>query len=432
MKIIKKALICSVFIPLISNASSFDEEDRNDQSIPVGGALLTPIVKIQQRYDSNVASENQGDVNSWLTIFQPSVKLTREFGEFGKHNFELDWIFTHGAYHASGDDSYNDHDFSGKLNYELDTRHRLMLQGGYIDAHEERGSRFSIGTGEQITEPDTFEQLYSGIQYTYGSPTADARLELELGYLDNDYRSVYLDDSVTGDIYDNTATRDRSNLEIGGTFYYKIGAATDLTIEAWQTDINYDYTANPIDELSSLENSFMIGAEWEATALTTGFAKIGYKKKDFDLSERESYDDVEWEVEVLWEPKTYSRFTFTSGRESEETNGEGFFNVETNGNGYVINHTQHEIMWQHEWKDRISSKVTFAISEDEYIGTTDAGTTGKIREDDNKGVTASLYYDMSYWVSFSLEYVYNDRESTRTFLDYDRELFTLGVRVALY
>jgi hypothetical protein len=431
MKIIKKAFFCSAILPLLCNASSFDEDSRDDQSIPVGGALLTPIIKFHQRYDSNVASEKQDDVNSWLTIFQPSVKLTREFGEFGKHNFELDWIFTHGAYHASGDDSYNDHDVSGKLNYELNTRHRLMFQGGYIDAHEERGSRFSIGTGEQIAEPDTFEQLYGGIQYTYGAPTADARLELELGFLDNDYRSVYSLDS-SNNPYDKTATRDRKTATIGGTFYYKIGSATDLTIEAWQSDYNYDYTSSPINELSSVESSAMIGAEWEATALTTGFAKIGYKNKDFDLSQRESYDDVEWEVEVLWEPKTYSKFTFSSGRKTEETNGEGFFNIETIGNGYVINHTQHEIHWQHEWKDRISSKVTYAISKDDYVGTTETGTTGKIREDNNKGVTASLYYDMSYWLSFSLDYVYNDRDSTRTFLDYDRELFTLGVRIALY
>ena len=104
--------------------------------------MLTPFLKLEQRYDSNVASSNLDDVNSWATIFQPNVKLTKEFGEFGKHNFEIDWVFTHGAYHAAQEDSYNDHNLSGKLNYEISQRHRLMFQGGYLDAHEERGSRF--------------------------------------------------------------------------------------------------------------------------------------------------------------------------------------------------------------------------------------------------------------------------------------------------
>lgn len=426
MNLIKKILVCSVLIPLVSNASSF-EDSWDDQSIPVGGFLITPIVNLQQRYDSNVASEKQDEVNSWVTIFQPSVKLTREFGEFGKHNFEVDWIFTHGAYHASGDDSYNDHELSGKLNYEINNRHRLMFQGGYIDAHEERGSRFTIGSGEQLAEPDTYEQVFGGIQYTFGALTSDARLELELGYLDNDYRSVYLDDSISGDVYDNTATRDRKNLEIGGTFYYKIGAATDLTIEAWNTDINYNYTANPSEELSSVEQNAMIGVKWEATALTTGFAKLGYVQKDFDLEEHQDYDGVEWEVEVLWEPKTYSKITFTSGRETQETNGEGFFNTGTSGTGYLINNTQHEIEWRHEWKERLSTKLVYAISKDIYTG-----DVGKIRQDDNSGFTASVYYDMNYWLSFNLDYVYNNRDSTREHLEYDRNLFTLGVRMAMF
>lgn len=424
---LKQLLVLSFLIPFIGNASSFDENSWDDQSIPLGGFLLTPIVKFQQRYDSNVASEKEDDVNSWLTIFQPSVKLTREFGEFGKHNVEIDWVFTHGAYHASGDDSYNDHDLSGKLNYEINNRHHLMLQGGYIDAHEERGSRFSIGTGEQIVEPDTFEQLYGGIQYTYGALTADARLELELGYLDNNYRSVYLEDSITGNLFDNTASRDRTNLKIGGTFYYKIGSATDLTIEAWNSDVNYDFTATPSEELSSVENNLMIGVKWEATALTTGFAKLGYKQKDFDLKERKSFDGVEWQVEVLWEPKTYSKFTIRSGRETQETNGEGFFNIATSGIGYLINNTQHELEWRHEWRDRFSTKLVYAISEDIYTG-----NVGKIREDNSTGFTTGVYYDMNYWLSFSLNYVYNDRDSTRNNLEYDRDLFTLGLRMALF
>ena len=427
MNLIKTILVCGALMSLVANASSFDEDSWDDQSIPVGGFLLTPLVKFQQRYDSNVASEKLDEVNSWLTIFQPSVKLTREFGEFGKHNFELDWVFTHGAYHASGDDSYNDHDFSGKLNYEINNRHRLMFQGGYIDAHEERGSRFSIGTSEQIAEPDTFEQVYGGIQYTYGALTADARLAVELGYLDNNYRGVYLEDSVTGDIYNNTATRDRKNSEIGGTFYYKIGSATDLTVEAWNTDINYDYTARPSEELSSVEQNVMIGLKWEATALTTGFAKIGYVQKDFDLKAHKTFEGVEWQVEVIWKPKTYTTFTISSNREPNETNGEGFFDVNTNGIGYLINNTQHELEWRHEWKDRLSTKLVYAISKDIYTG-----DVGKIREDNNTGFIAGLYYDMNYWLSFSLDYVYNDRESTRTLLEYDRNLISLGVRMALF
>ena len=45
----------------------------------------------------------------------------------------------------------------------------------------------------------------------------------------------------------------------------------------------------------------MIGVQWEATALTNSFVKIGYKEKDFDLATRDTFDAVEWESEILAE-----------------------------------------------------------------------------------------------------------------------------------
>jgi len=427
---IKCALFLSLAISTASYASSYDKEaDRNDQSIPVAGALVTPLLKFKQGYDTNVTSAKDDKITSWYTIFQPSVKLTNEFGEFGKHNFELDWTFTHGAYHASREDSYNDHDVSGKLNYELSLRHRFMLQGGYIVGHEERGSRFSLGDGAQLEEPDTYEQTFGGVQYTFGAPTSDARLELEIGYLDNDYRSVYRD--LGGDFpYDTTAVRDRNTTKFGGTFYYKVGSATDVTLEAWNSDISYDFTPRPQDELASVENRIMLGAEWEATASTTGFAKIGYIEKDFELSTREDFDAVIWEVEVLWEPKTYSKVKFTTGQSADETNGEGFFIDEDNDDierAHVIENTQYAVEWTHQWRERLTSKLGYAMSDDIYIA-----TVGKIREDNNTAITASLFYDMNYWLSFSLDYRFTDRDSTRTGFVYDRQLYSLELRAAIF
>lgn len=420
-------MILSITFAAGSSASSFDEE-RQDQSIPVAGTLITPIFKFQQRYDSNVLSAKTDEINSWLTIFQPSVKLTKEFGEFGKHNLELDWVFTHGAYHATPNDSYNDHELTGKLNYEINLRHRLMFQAGYIDAHEERGSRFSIGIGSQLIEPDRYDQIFGGVQYTFGAPSADMRLELELGYLDNNYRSVFEENVNTNVLTDVNATRDRTTAKYGGTFYYKIGSSTDLTVEAWNSAINYDYTAIASEELSSIESQVLFGAQWEATALTTGFAKIGYKEKDFKLSTRDSFYAVEWEAEILWEPKTYSKVTFSTGRTTEETNGEGFFfDDQFQGLADVIEGTLNSIEWKHEWKDRLSSKITYAVYKDIY-----KGSTGTVRIDHNSGISAALYYDMNYWLSFSLDYTVNERESTREFLVYDRQLATLGVRIALF
>jgi hypothetical protein len=209
-----------------------------------------------------------------------------------------------------------------------------------------------------------------------------------------------------------------------------VGSATDLTLEAWNSDISYDLTRRPEDELASIENLVMIGAKWEATASTTGFAKIGYVNKDFELTSREDFDAVVWEVEVLWEPKTYSKVNFTTGQNAHETNGEGFFfNEEGNPieKAHVIENTQYAVEWTHQWRERLTSKLAYAMSDDVYIA-----TIGEIREDNNTAINASLFYDMNYWLSFSLDYRFTDRDSTRTGFIYDRQLFSLGLRAAIF
>jgi hypothetical protein len=425
-------LLIGLSLPFFSFASSYDiDENRDDQSIPVRGFLLTPTVKFKQGYDDNVTSAKNDTISSWFTLFQPSLKATTEFGEFGKHNLEIDWTFTHGAYHASIEDSYNDHDVSGKLNYELAQKHRLMAQAGYIQAHEERGSRFSIGAGNNLAEPDTYKQVFGGVQYTYGAPTSDARLELEVGYLDNDYRSVF-SERFNNPLFDTTAERDRNTVKYGGTFYYKVGAATDITLELWNSDIDYDFTQNPKDLLDSVENRAMLGAKWEATALTTGFFKIGYTEKDFELEERDTFGALVWEAEILWEPKTYSKVKFTTGQTTDETNGEGFFfgsNAPVKAN--VVENTQYAIEWTHQWRERITSKLGYAISDDIYIAT-DSTNEVKIREDNNTAITAAIFYDRNYWLSFSLEYKYTERDSTNENYLYDRQLINLSARLALF
>ncbi|WP_448212792.1 outer membrane beta-barrel protein [Colwellia sp. MEBiC06753] len=425
MHSLSKALCYSAFFTSLAHAAIVDDDDRQDKAIQLSGGLLTPTFKLYQRYDGNVASSDVEEVDSWMTIYQPHLSYTREFGEFGKHNIQLDYILAHGAYHASDEDTYTDHDISGNLNYEINNRHRVQVEAGYIDGHDERGSRFSIGNGNELTEPDTYEQLYANLTYKFGVIDADVRFNLEYGFLDNAYDSRYITDA-DGNRIDRTKERDRASDQLSGTVFYKIGAVTDLTIEARRLNVDYDYTALPQNELSSIENQYMLGVRWEATALTTGYAKIGYKEKRFDLSSREDHTGFEWDVSVKWEPKTYSYFKLATGRSTQETNGEGFFIPGQSGLGYYVINTNYSLAWVHDWNNRLSTQLSYDIDENVY-----QGDIGKLRTDDNDGFVATAYYDMNYWLSFTLEYVNNRRDSTRNNLDYDRDLVTLGVRIAL-
>ncbi|REL36553.1 outer membrane beta-barrel protein [Thalassotalea euphylliae] len=425
MRVFPLAAIMGSLFAGHAHSAIINEDDRQDQSIEVSGGQFTPLIKVYQRYDDNVASSDIDDISSWATIYEPSVSYSKQFGEFGKNSYQLDYVLAHGAFHASDEDSYTDHDISGKVNYEINSRHRFVLQGGYIDSHDERGSRFSIGTGEGLTEPDTYQQFYTNLEYNYGIVEADLRLQFEYGLLDNNYDARFVVDA-SGNPIDRTRERDRQTDQMLAKLYYRVGSATDLTFEAVRLDVDYDFTRTPENELSSVEMQYLLGVKWEATALTTGYAKVGYKDKNFDLNSREDHSGFEWDAQVQWEPKTYSRFKLSTGRSTQETNGEGFFVPGRNGQGYFVINTTHELAWQHDWNNRFSTEALYRYSEDIY-----EGDVGEIRDDDNNGLVLKAYYDMSYWLSFTLEYVNNDRDSTRANLEYDRDLITLGVRVAL-
>jgi hypothetical protein len=179
----------------------------------------------------------------------------------------------------------------------------------------------------------------------------------------------------------------------------------------------------------------MLGGKWEATALTTGFAKVGYIEKDFDVTGRDTFNTVVWEAEILWEPKTYSKFQFNTSQTADETNGQGFFGTIDDtviiNKANVVENTQYSIAWTHQWQERITSKVGYAISDDVYIGT-DNGKERRVREDNNTEITGAVFYDMNYWLSFSLDYRYTERDSTREDFLYDRQFVNLGARIALF
>ncbi len=440
MKFANKAVLFGLMLPVVCTADVFNDPNPVfgdakfiDQSIPVGGFQITPLVKFQQGFDGNVIRAKTDEIDSWFTIFEPSVEVTG-ISEDGLLDFEFDWAFTHGAYHASGEDSYNDHNVSSRLDYFINQYHELKFQGRYIDNQEPRGTRFSIGTADELNNPDRYKQLFGAVKYTFHFESFESRIELDAGLLDHYYSAVSAEDIITAEIYDKNAPRDRKTTEIGGKFYYQIGAVTDLVIEASRIDVNYDFTRLPDEELSSVENTFNVGAEWDITdsGITRGFAKVGYNKKDFDLAEKDSFNNLQWEVKVEWEPRqNLDLLTFTTARQTQETNGEGYFEFvsgsDNDEKAHLINNTVYSVQWEHNWLERVRTKLIYATNKDIY-----KGNIGTVRTDKNTGINVALYYDMQEWLSFSLEYTYSDRESTREFLIYDRDLFALGVRMSIF
>jgi hypothetical protein len=389
----------------LSNAA-YAQQFVDAANVPFGSFDITPTVDIGLRYDDNVTRANIDEISSWSRIVSPQVTMQ---SSLGASQVTLAYRIRNEDFFSSSEDDYTDHFFLAEADMELNSRHRVLLSLNYEDGHDARGSNFSIGTGEALTEPDQYKQSEFDILYSYGAFNAAGRIDINY-----DRRELNYD--IDTPVY---LARDRDINRLRGVFNYRIGAATDALFEARYTSVNYNFALNPLNPLDSDEISYLVGVEWQATAQTSGFAKVGYQEKDFESDLREDFEGVDWEVGVLWEPVNYSSLEFTTGADTNETNGEGNF----------IRSKSYALEWRHEWLERVRSAAVISFNNDRYEGQLIEGFD--VRSDDNARFRASVYYQFRRWLNFEVGYIYDERDSNRDTIDFDRNQFLINALVTL-
>jgi hypothetical protein len=403
MKVLK---VTSVIMLVIGSISVSAQQFQNPASVEFGSFDVTPTVDFGLRYDDNVIRSNVNKINSWSQIISPQVVMLDTFGE---SQVRVGYRLRNERFFSSSEDNYTDHFFNAAVDFELNSRNRFDVGIDFIDGHEDRGTGFSIGNAEPLTSPDSYKQSEFDMLYSHGAFNADGRLDINFNITNRDY-------DIDTPQY---RARDRAFTNVGGTFFYRIGAVTDATFDIIYRDVNYKFDSNALSPLDSKQVSYLVGLEWEATARTSGFAKIGYQEKNFDSPLREDFEGIDWAAGILWEPVTYSTVNFTASNDTDETNGEGNF---IRGRDYAVE-------WRHDWiADKLRSATSYTWGTDRYEGQiSDMG----IREDDLVRFRASLYYQFRRYMNIEVGYIYDERESNRTAIEYDRNQFIISALFTL-
>ena len=378
-------------------SSSFAQEEVG---IDLGAFELVPTLSTTIGFNDNVTRSNDEGIDSWFSTVIPKFTLVNNFG---LNTLRLGYQLSRGDYFSSSADDYTDHLVFASLGYELNSRHRIKTSINFEDGHDNRGESYSIGNGSELNAPDEFKESEVDFLYSYGALSAKARLDLTLNYRDLDYKINTTDYKI----------RDRSKSTIGGVFYYNIGAATDLLFETTITDVEYDFATSEANSLDSVETSYLIGAQWQSTASTSGYAKIGYQDKDFDAAGRENFSGSTWEAGIVWEPLERATFILDTVNAARETNGDGNF----------IRSKDVSLQWRHEWLQRLRTQAGVAVGTDDYEGSG--------RSDDVTDWDFAVIYEFQRWLTFNLGYTYSERDSNRDVIDYDRNIYRLTAKVTL-
>lgn len=361
-----------------------------------GNVNVFPSAELRWGHDDNLtqapATPAQPAVSSSVWIL--NAGLTADL-EYKGDRYSLDYLGAYSRYTSSSKDNVENHTLRLQGANILDVRHALRWQAGLVDGYDPRGSTDATFSAQA---PSHYRTYRVGGTYAYGAEGAKGRLEGDAFFTTKEYLNNR----------DTMRTADVDTTELNGRFFWRVMPKTSAAFEVRYAD--YDYVAADAG-LDSSSLQLLVGANWNATAATSGSFRVGHMSRRYDS--RADYTGFSWEAGVTWKPLTYSTFTFTTGRNINDTTSGAPGAV-----GDFVLGTSYGVNWTHEWRSNLRSEVSWNQVKSDYEGVA--------RLDKLDTYKFGLYYDLRRWMNAGVEFNYSDRRSTDPAFTFNR-LQSLGV-----
>ena len=284
-RILAATIACVLAAPLAAQeAAPADAPSRAatapGDGIDLGPLRLRPGLGLTVGYDDNLnLAARDGDA-SWLWTLSPGVRL-----EGGSERSRLRATLSADiTRHASSPvDDYEDYEDYGIDLAWVDNprvRHQFTVDAARRFGHDARGTAAREGElGLVDLDVDRFRRDDLGLRYRFGAPGARGRIEVDVRGGEVDYLNNR----------DLTAFRDRDDAGLGAAFFWRVAPRTSLLVRAERQRFDYELAT-----LDSTESHWFIGAEYEATARSTGAAMVGRASKRFEDPSRSDFDGATW------------------------------------------------------------------------------------------------------------------------------------------
>jgi len=353
------------------------------------GLDVKPTIRISEEYDDNLTRSTTAIKASWLTIVNPALDIV---AGSDARNITVHYDMERGN-DSGRNDSYTDHSAGGGVHSELTSRIVMDASVSYNKGHDPRGAIFTgIVTG--FTTPNKWHEASTNALLSYGGKNAKGRIVLDGAFSERRYENNRA----------FTVTRDLNVTEIGTAFYYKILPKTSAFVRGSYTSLDYKLVTSLLD---SIEFAAFGGLTWEATKRTNGTIEVGLERKKFNSGVQASTNNLSWNVLIDWSPMTYSTRTLSSGYNTNETDGAGFF----------IKTVDLNLEWSHLWNTHLQHSINVGYQQDTYVG---------IGRKDNSILTDfGLTYTVSSWLNVVATYSFSKRSSNAANVDYNQNVYSL-------
>jgi len=375
----KKRIVLNGMIQAALMASCVSVAWAEAGSIAVGNMDLVPQLKIGESHNDNIFSqEKQASIkSSWITTISPSLTL---LADDGANQYELGYNLSQKIYQQSHDDDVLDNFLNFNANLGLSRKLTTDFYVNYNLTHDPRGSTFTGGVGGTVAVPDAYHETIVGGSLDYGS---NAHMIVSGEYSNKRYTNNRT----------RTIARDMDAAKAGLEFDYDLTGKTSAVLEARYKQFNYKFQSATVN-LDSSEQKYFTGLNWEATAKTSGRARIGYTKKNFKKVSTQDVGFFSWELGVEWLPMSYSSWVLETSLTP----------VETDGTGSSIKNKSVNLSWNHAWSERLNHAISLGYTTGSYQG-------NSTRVDKTTTASVSVSYQMLRWLAIEPSYHYSNRSS---------------------
>jgi polysaccharide biosynthesis protein VpsM len=372
--------------PDLASRAAFPEQRGFVRAEPF---YIYPILGVGFGYNDNLTGVPEDRISSALIL--ASVRVRGDV-KTGANTYALTYIGNFGHYFSSSENDFNEHAFVATSSNQFTARADLEAAAFYLIKQDPGGSVDRPFTGT----PDRWHGAGATATFGYGAPSAQGRLEGDLGVTDKRYQNNR----------EVTEAFDVSTWNLGARFFYRIAPEIRLLAEIGYTEYDYHLTSSPLD---SSEQRYLLGATWELTAATRGTLKAGYITKEFRQEGVEGYSGPTVEAALRWLPRTYSEVELAARYGPVDTTGTATFTVDTSVG----------VRWEHHWRSYFLTRAFATYVNSELQGVSQTDRIGR--------VGFGAYFDIRSWLRIGADVMYEKRNSTDSAFDFSRNVVLLSI-----
>ncbi len=389
---------------LSASAASAQQSPSQDDDIGVGtifrGALETGVSYTDNAYYVDGSREQQ-DATGFL--IRPELSISRILPRF---RLSANAGAEVGLFDLPDDqDDYTDYQATLGAQWLSALRHSWTFASALREDHDPFGTERTENTPLATRELDQWREIGGNIGYRYGMPTDRYNVDLLVRALNRTYTTNRAE----------TQYLEYESAAIQLATYYNVTSKSSLFAMIAGGRTTYETVEPGFFDRSSTELRYGIGANWKASAKTTGDVRLGYVDRRRRNSDDDGFTSLDWTASLLWSPRSYRSFDLQTGRASQESY---LNNVEFINNRFVA------LSWTEQWTQLLQSKLGARFLDSEFVGST--------RTDQASILSLDIQYralrNLTLLATASSNMVDSEASFDSSFAEYDRFYGYLGVR----